>query len=103
MEELSIAAARLPAVSSLSGLTVKVAMSGTSTFWPFSKSQGALWSPEQHPWDADGDLTSIPCRGTNMELFIQKSSLHSGTEEALTPVATRLRLKNKASEMQKAF
>ena len=38
-----------------------------------------------------------------MELFIQKSSLHSGTEKALTPVAKKLRLKNKASEMQKAL
>jgi hypothetical protein len=38
-----------------------------------------------------------------MELFIQEPSLHSGTEKALTPVAKRLRPKNKASEMQKAF
>jgi hypothetical protein len=38
-----------------------------------------------------------------MELFMQESSLHAGTEKALTPVAKRLRLKNRASEMQKAF
>jgi hypothetical protein len=38
-----------------------------------------------------------------MELFIQESSLHSGTDKALTPVAKMLRLKNRASEMQKAF
>ena len=38
-----------------------------------------------------------------MELFMQEPSLHSGTEKALTPVAKRLRPKNRASEMQKAF
>jgi hypothetical protein len=38
-----------------------------------------------------------------MELFMQESSLHSGAEKALTPVAKTLRLKTKASEMQKAF
>ncbi|MEE8429784.1 MAG: hypothetical protein V3S16_00875 [Candidatus Desulfatibia sp.] len=38
-----------------------------------------------------------------MELFMQEPSLHSGTEKALAPVAKRLRLKNRASEMQKAF
>jgi len=38
-----------------------------------------------------------------MELFMQEPSLHSGTEKALTPVAKRLRLKNRANEMQKAF
>jgi hypothetical protein len=45
----------------------------------------------------------MPCRETDMELFMQKPSLHSGTEKALTPNAKRLKLKNKASEMQKAF
>ncbi len=38
-----------------------------------------------------------------MELFIQESSLHFGTEKALTPVTKRLRLKTKAIEVQKAF
>jgi len=38
-----------------------------------------------------------------MELFMQESSLHAGTEKALTPVAKRPKLKNRASEMQNAF